>query len=129
MTLNLENLGRRIIIASTCYYSLDVHIMTDSEYDTACARLVESWDDLSRDIRFGLFSREAIANTGMKCRVTLFTEALLASTLAREGVDRSLIRTQKHKVSRYHGRWVPCTAYELVGKQEALDIHVGELTA
>lgn len=69
--MRLDFLARRTIMAATAYYSLDIALMSDSEFDKGCERLKDEWEGLTEFRRFQLGPREEVTTTGFHYKTTL----------------------------------------------------------
>lgn len=67
---SLDFLARRTICAAMAYYSLDIALMSDAEFDLGCKRLQDEWDGLTEFRRWQFGPREELTTTGYHYKIT-----------------------------------------------------------
>lgn len=67
----VNNIARRVLMASWLYYRHNEAVVGDDEFDAMCKTLARRWIALSPFLQWQLGSAEEIAASGFHCKITL----------------------------------------------------------
>ncbi len=81
----LEFIARKVLISSAAYYSLDVSLYDDTEFDLWLRELSDNWDKLCENTQWKLVSPEAIRASGFHVRLRERDMASLVEALRHYG--------------------------------------------
>ena len=114
--MEIDGVARQVVCASLLYYSLDIPMLEDGEFDRMCCLLHDLWEDLSPIRQWQLGSAEEIRSSGN------FTKATMAAAYASAQwmEDKGFPRVKGHmfypdrswNVHTQYGRWLPVTAFK-----------------
>jgi hypothetical protein len=68
--LVIDQIARRVLMASILYYRHDVSVMSDGEFDEMCHRLAFRWLALDEWLRWQLGSSHDMGASGVHCKIT-----------------------------------------------------------
>lgn len=95
--MSLDLAARQVVVASVCYYGLDLNVMDDAEYDALAARLAAEWDSLDPIRKWMLGSAREIAASGFHVNATGAAISSVASL-----VPFRINRNRKWRHSKVH---------------------------
>ena len=87
--MSLDLLARRTIGAALAYYSLDIALLSDAEFDQGCKRLQDEWEGLSEYRQWQLGPREAVTTTGYHYKATLYAASGTLAWAVKEGKQKA----------------------------------------
>lgn len=109
--MNIDLVARKVLCLSVLYYSLDVSLVPDHEFDQMCKRLSEEWDDLTPFRQWQLEPREDIRASGFHVKIT---PAALHSAIhwanKAQKLDLHVAQKSEWRESA-RGHWLPCDAF------------------
>lgn len=111
--MRIDFLARRTIMAALAYYSLDIALMDDAEFDRGCKRLQDEWDDLTEFRQWQLGPRGEVTTTGFHYKTTLGLAGAALDWALRDGkaLSRALWYTQKPQLRDNRVMWWPVGAF------------------
>lgn len=83
--MDLDLLARRTLAAALAYYSLDIALLSDAEFDLGCKRLQDEWEGLSEFRQWQLGPREEVTVTGYHYKATLYSASGALSWALKDG--------------------------------------------
>lgn len=109
--MNIDLVARKVLCLSLLYYSLDISLVPDHEFDKMCKRLSEEWDDLRPFRQWQLEPREDIRASGFHVKIT--PAALHAAIHWAEKAQKINLHValKSEWREREHVRWLPCDAF------------------
>ncbi len=78
-------MARHVIMASLLYYSLDISMFTDAEYDDKCKKVADHFNEIDPVRQWQLGSPEDIRTSGFGVKITVLAASATAYWMQTKG--------------------------------------------
>lgn len=112
---SLDLYARRVTIASLLYYSVDISMMPDGEFDELCKFIQANWEGLEDIRKWQLNSSSEIAASGAFCKVTMQGASAAAHWMTEQGhTNHPLFYAGKSwNIHPKYGRWLTSSDFRM----------------